>query len=126
MDPGVYEIENWKITVQVFDRKDAVFEEIIEEKKYTKCFSYDTIKSNVLFRTRQTGDYLVVNSQGGKKKLKDYLIDCKVPRQKRDRIWLFADGSHVLWAVGLRISEGAKVTNETKTVLKIQLEEKET
>lgn len=124
--PGVYEIENWKITVEAFERKDAVFEEIIEEKKYTKCFSYDTIKSNVLLRTRQTGDYLVVNSQGGKKKLKDYLIDCKVPRQKRDRIWLFADGSHVLWAVGLRISEGAKVTNETKTVLKIQLEEKET
>ena len=96
---------------------------IIKEKKYTKWLSYDTINSNVLFRTRQTGDYLVVNRQGGKKKLKDYFIDLKIPRDCRDRIWLLAEGNHVLWIPGLRISEAAKICDETKKVLKVQLEE---
>ena len=94
-------------------------DEILSEKKYTKWLSCDTIKSNVYCRKRKTGDYLTVNVQGGRKKLKDYMIDCKIPREERDAIWLFADGSHVLWIPGFRISEAAKVTDETKKILEI-------
>ena len=59
-------------------------------------------------------------------KLKDYLIDLKIPRDQRDRIWLVAQGSHVLWVVGYRISEAAKVRENTYRVLKIQIEEEAT
>ena len=93
--------------------------EILSEKKCTKWLACDTIKNNVCCRRRKTGDYLTVNAQGGRKKLKDYMIDCKIPREERDSLWLFADGSHVLWLPGFRISEAAKVTDETETVLEI-------
>lgn len=93
--------------------------EILSEKKYTKWLSCDTIKCNVYCRKRKTGDYLTVNAQGGRKKLKDYMIDCKIPKEERDRLWLFADGSHVLWIPGFRISEAAKVTDETREILEI-------
>lgn len=95
----------------------------IEEKKYTKCMSYDTIYSNVCFRTRRPGDYLVVNQQGGRKKLKDYMIDEKIPKDQRDHVLLLASGSHILWIVGWRISEAVKVRQETRYILKIQMEE---
>lgn len=105
------------------------YDEILSEKKYTKWLSYDTIVDNVCFRKRRTGDYLTVNATGGKKKLKDYMIDQKIPREKRDQMWLVADGSHVLWLPGYRISEAAKVTRETEQVLEITItipmEEKE-
>ncbi|MCD8336575.1 MAG: tRNA lysidine(34) synthetase TilS, partial [Lachnospiraceae bacterium] len=94
---------------------------ILEENKYTKWLSYDTIKNSLLLRTRKTGDYLVINAQGGTRKLKDYFIDQKIPREKRDQILLLADGSHILWVVGWRISEAAKVTNATKYVMKIRI-----
>ena len=68
----------------------------------------------------------MVNESGGRKKLKDYLIDLKIPRDQRDRIWLVAQGSHVLWVVGYRISEAAKVRENTYRVLKIQIEEEAT
>ncbi len=100
-----------------------IMSEIRQEKKYTKWLSYDTIYSNVCFRKRRAGDYLVVNADGGRKKLKDYLIEQKIPRAMRDSLWLLADGSHILWVVGWRISEAAKVTWNTQKILKIRLEE---
>ena len=81
------------------------------------------MKDNLCLRTRQPGDYLVVNAAGGKKKLKDYLIDEKIPAHLRSNVLLLAQGSHILWAAGLRISEAAKVTSvpdEHRKVICIQ------
>ncbi len=114
----------WRVRTEFLENTPALTGQIAE-KKYTKWLSCDTIGNNILqLRTRRQGDYLVVNREGGRKKLKDYLIDCKVPRRERDRILLLAAGSHVLWVVGYRISEAAKVTEHTRKVLKIQVEEK--
>ena len=96
----------------------------IPVNRYTKWFDYDKIKGNVVLRTRRPGDYLEL-SGGGHKKLKDYLIDCKIPREKRDRCILLADESHILWVAGMRISEGCKVTEGTKRVLKVQMRKSE-
>lgn len=93
----------------------------IPEKTYTKWFDYDKIKNSLAVRRRLPGDYLMIGRDGGTKKLKDYFIDCKVPRQERDNVTLLADGSHVLWAVGYRISEYYKVTSQTKKVIKVQV-----
>ncbi|MCD8241743.1 MAG: tRNA lysidine(34) synthetase TilS, partial [Lachnospiraceae bacterium] len=86
---------------------------------YTKWFDYDKIREGAVLRTRRPGDYLA-NGKGSHKKLKDYLIDCKVPREERDKCILLADGSHVIWVVGLRISEEYKVSSRTKRILKVR------
>lgn len=95
--------------------------QIIPEKSYTKWIDYDTIKDKLILRNRLPGDYLVVNQSGGRKKLKDYLIDMKIPREQRDSILLLADGPHILWVVGFRISEACKVKEGTKQILKIKI-----
>ncbi len=91
----------------------------IPQKTYTKWFDYDKIKNTVQVRTRRPGDYFQVDGSGGHKKLKNFLIDAKVPQEKRSRIVLLAEGSHILWAVGYRISEAYKVTQKTKRILSI-------
>ena len=88
----------------------------VPKKRYTKYLAYDTMAPCPVLRTRREGDYLIVNSASGRKKLKDYLIDEKVPRSRRDRILLVAQESHVLWVVGMRISEGAKVRKGVQAV----------
>lgn len=93
----------------------------IVKKKYTKCFDYDTIKGNAVFRTRQTGDYLVNHALGGRKKLKDFMIDCKIPKEDRDHVLLLAKGSEILWVVGYRMGESAKIGPATKQMIKIQI-----
>ena len=97
-------------------------QQIIPEKKYTKWFDYDTINHRLEIRTRQAGDTLSVLAEGGTKPLKRYMIDEKILRERRDEIPLIADGSHILWVVGYRISEAYKVTERTKRILQIQID----
>ncbi len=106
---------------EILVEKRAYFGEEISKKTYTKYFDYAKIKSNVVLRHRQAGDYLVINAKGEKKSLKRLFIDEKVPRQDRDKIWLLADGNHILWMIGGRISEYYKVSDTTKHILVVQV-----
>ena len=106
-------------------KKTPVFPERIEEKKYTKCFDCDKIKDGLVLRTRRSGDYLRVTAKGGKKKLKDYMIDAKIPREERDSILLLADGPEIWWVVGYRAGESGRVGSDTKAVLQVQIGKEE-
>lgn len=89
----------------------------IEEKKYTKWLDYDKIEKNPCIRTRQTGDYMVINVQGNTKKLNRCMIDEKIPSEKRDEIPLIACGKEILWMVGSRMNERYKINPQTRKVL---------
>lgn len=93
----------------------------IPKKKYTKLLNYDKIKCSLQFRKRAVGDYLTIDEAGHKKKLKEYFVEEKVPRESRDAMWLLAEGSHVLWVVGKRISAYYKIDSNTKKILEIQM-----
>ncbi len=89
------------------------------ENRCTKYLSCDKISNQMVIRTRREGDYIIVNGNGGRKKLKDYFIDLKIPAAKRDEILLLADGNRIMWVVGYRIGEDCKVTDKTAKILKI-------
>ena len=93
----------------------------IPKKRYTKWFDYDKIKNALLLRRRHPGDYFVLDAAGGCQKLKQYFINEKVPGPVREQVLLLAEGAHVLWIVGYRISEAYKVTTETKRILEVQI-----
>ena len=92
----------------------------IEEKKYTKWLDYDRIEQCPKIRHRQAHDRFAAHPAGSKK-LKDYLIDRKIPQKDRDDLWLVADGSEILWVIGDRISQKYKVGKTTQRVLYIQI-----
>ncbi|MBI2303252.1 MAG: tRNA lysidine(34) synthetase TilS [Chloroflexi bacterium] len=56
------------------------------------------------------------------KKLQDFLVDAKVPRAWRDRVPLVTGDGRILWVVGWRLGEAAKVTPGTKRVLILKFE----
>jgi len=86
---------------------------------YTKWFDYDKIKGAVSLRTRENGDYIIIHPDGSKKKLKEWLIHEKIPRELRDNLPLVAADNEVLWIVGHRTGEGARISPETRTVLQV-------
>lgn len=110
--------ENELFSIRVFDREPGNV--TFPEKIYTKWFDYDIIKNTVKIRHRIAGDSIVINRYGGRKKLKQYFTDQKVPQEDRDKIWIAADGDEVLWIVGYRQSQKYQITEKTTKILEIQ------
>lgn len=92
----------------------------IQEKIYTKWLNYDILKNGFQIRTRRPGDYIVINRQGGRKKLKDYFINLKIPREEREHILLLAKGNEIFWIIGYRISENCRISENTENILEIE------
>ena len=118
--PGHYVIPELSADVELKLKESFQMEEI-PINRYTKWFDYDTIKDSLSIRTRENGDYLVLDGQGHKKLLKRWMIDEKIPREERDQMLLLADGSHILWIIGYRISDSYKVTSSTRRVLEVNV-----
>ena len=53
------------------------------------------------------------------------MVNEKIPVKDRDRKWILADGSHVLWIPGYRISEYYKISKDTKRILVVEMQEEE-
>ena len=76
----------------------------------------DKIPKGAVIRTRKAGDRFA-KFGSGEKKLKDYLIDAKVPQHVRDLIPIVAYDNTVYAVFGQEISQKAKITDTTKNVL---------
>jgi tRNA(Ile)-lysidine synthase len=67
------------------------------------------------------GDRFQPLGMAGEKKLSDFFIDSKIPRDWRDRIPLVVVNDRIAWVAGYRIAEWAKVASETKNCVKLEL-----
>ena len=71
--------------------------------KDKNCECFAQLPEDTVVRTRRPGD--VFRPFGsGKKKLKDFLIEKKIPREDRDGIPLVAYGDCIIWVAGIAIS----------------------
>ena len=100
--------------------KDAIISQDIPQNQYTKWFDYGKMSKSLKVRTRQTGDYFTFNEALAKKSVQDYMVEEKIPRQKRDTIPLLAEESQILWIVGYRIGSYYKVGAETQYILQVR------
>jgi tRNA(Ile)-lysidine synthase len=73
-------------------------------------------------RTWQPGDRFRPLGMAGERKLQDYFVDAKVPRDERKRIPLVWGPRHLLWIAGHRIDDRAQLTAATHRVLALRLE----
>lgn len=118
-DYGVYDIKghNEKISLT----PDTFTEDVFWENMYTKWINYDILKNSLSLRNRQTGDYIVIDDKGSRKKLKDFFIDKKIPRENRDSILLLAKGHEIVWIVGYRLSAKYKVNENSKNIIRVDI-----
>jgi tRNA(Ile)-lysidine synthase len=80
-------------------------------------FDADRIEGALVVRNRRPGDRFHPLGAPGSKKLKDFLIDLKVPDRVRDRLLVLCDEKNVLWVVGLRTAHSVRLTDKTESVL---------
>ena len=56
----------------------------------------------------------------GKKKLAKFFVDQKLSLADKERVWVIEMNRKIVWVVGHRIDDRFKVTDKTKSVLKIE------
>lgn len=81
----------------------------------------DKVPELLLVRGWRHGDRFVPLGMRGHKKLSDFFVDAKIPREERFCIPLVTTSSgDVLWVVGKRIADPVKVTDRTKRILRLR------
>ena len=112
-----------RIVCRFVENADVSAAEEIPQKSYTKWIDYDIIKYSLSARTRQGGDYLVIDEKGSRQKLKAFFVNEKIPREERDCMLLIADGDHIIWIPGYRMSREYHVNSRTEKILEIKITE---
>ena len=91
----------------------------LPDGKFEAIFDYEKLRGTIAetlpltVRNRQQGDRFQPYGMQGTKKIKDFLIDAKVPRYERDCIPLLVCGNEVLWIIGYTTSEPFKIKPST-------------
>lgn len=69
-------------------------------------------------RSRRAGDRFCPPGLGHRKKLQDFLVDRKIPRETRDSLPLVVDGDdRIVWVVGQAVAEDFRVTGASRGVI---------
>lgn len=81
----------------------------------------EKIKLPLVVRSRKSGDLFYPFGFGKRKKLQDFFVDEKIPRDERDSIPIVVSGDNIVWIAGYRADERFKVTAETKKILLLEI-----
>jgi len=88
----------------------------------TVYFDADRINLHgLILRNRREGDRFKPFGLKGTKKISDFFIDEKMPRNLRERIPLLVDGEDILWVVGIRRGDKARITAHTRKILEVEV-----
>jgi tRNA(Ile)-lysidine synthase len=93
----------------------------LTENRFAACFDFGKAGDKLVIRARKLGDRFQPLGMSQSKKLGEFMIDARIPRAWRERVPLVCSPDQILWVVGWRIDERAKVTEATRKVLLLEL-----
>jgi len=89
--------------------------------KTSAVFDLDKLSLPLEVRARKDGDYFYPSGFGKRKKLQDFFVDNKIPRDERDAIPILVSGGEVIWIVGHRMDERFRAKEGTKRFLIVKI-----
>jgi tRNA(Ile)-lysidine synthase len=82
----------------------------------------DKVAFPLVWRRWREGDRFVPLGMKRHKKVSDFLVDEKVSRPAKHGVTVVESGGEIIWIAGYRISDNVKVTEETRKVLVLHLQ----
>ncbi|MDW7673169.1 MAG: tRNA lysidine(34) synthetase TilS [Bacillota bacterium] len=123
--PGEVQVPECGLKVVAKLLAEPVFEDYENKNKHFPHeinLDWGKIKGKRLFiRGRRHGDrFMPAGMKGATKKLKDFFIDLKIPREERSRIpLLVTEDDQIIWVIGHRLGEGYVANNDSTKVVQI-------
>jgi len=116
--PGKTQLPGWQVEATTIDRKQMTE----ENNDFTAYFDFDKTGSELSLRHRRPGDRFQPLGMSQPKKINEFMIDSKIPLAWRRQIPLICAKGNIIWVVGWRIDERAKVARDTKQILCLKFE----
>ncbi len=91
-----------------------------ETSRWEETADLDVVGERLTVRTRRPGDRFVPLGLGAPTKLKDFLIAQRVPRAERGHLLLVEGKCGIVWVVGLRLDDRAKITPATRRCARLR------
>ncbi|MBQ5749950.1 MAG: tRNA lysidine(34) synthetase TilS, partial [Bacteroidaceae bacterium] len=85
------------------------------------CFDLDKVKFPLTLRHWRQGDTFVPFGMRGRKKVSDYFNDHKYSLIEKEQALLLCDSEKILWIVGQRPCNDARITKHTTQIIELKL-----
>ena len=114
--PGITRLPGWLITAETVSTPLSP-----KSQDPLVCFfDLDRLGRELQGRNRRDGDRFQPLGMAQEKKLQDFFVDQKVPRDWRDWVPLLVSEKGILWVVGYRTAEWCKITKDTRRAVRIE------
>ena len=122
-----YKVLSMPAEIIILETGMKVFLKILDKKEFTPepgsmYMDYDKLTHPLVLRSRHPGDRFTPIGMKGRKKVKDYFIDMKIPLHQRDKTPILVSGEQVCAIVGYCISQNVVVNSSTSRILAIKKE----
>jgi tRNA(Ile)-lysidine synthase len=116
--PGEAVSRECKVVIRASIEESA---DLHPDGKTAFLFDMDKTGTQLIVRSRREGDFFFPAGFGRRKKLQDFFVDEKVPRDERDEIPIVLSGVDIVWIAGFRGDKRFSATGETKRFLRLEL-----
>jgi tRNA(Ile)-lysidine synthase len=113
--PGETKLPGWRVEAAIIRR-----EKMGETDNFTVYLDPAKSGDKLTVRARKPGDRFQPLGLPQPKKLGEFMIDAKIPQAWRGRVPIVCSEKQILWVVGWRLGERAKVNRDTKRVLRLE------
>ena len=120
--PGQLQLDrHWRLDAHTVARADLPADALQGIDPLEAFFDADRLPGALTVRARKTHDrFAPLGMDGRHKPLRRFMIDAKIPEAWRARVPLVIAGDQVIWIVGWRIADAAKVTDLTRRALHLR------
>ena len=94
---------------------------IIPKSSRFACLDIEKISFPVVVRKWRAGDFFLPLGMGKRKKLSDYFIDKKYSITEKEKKLVMESAGDIIWIVGERIDDRFRITDQTKSVLVLEV-----
>ncbi len=120
--PGAVELGGRQIDARMLSGSEITTLKIKGDKDpFVEYLDFDCVSRPLLVRRRRPGDRFWPLGLAGVKKLGKFLTAAKVPDRVRRNLLVFDDGARIVWVCPIRINEEAKVTRQTRRILRLRV-----
>lgn len=119
--PGVTPLAaGWRLTAEWLSREDVALAEIRQNQDEWRAYAAIGAADALIIRPRLAGERMRPLGLGGERKVKEIMIDRKIPGFLRERWPVVATPDHAIWIAGHVLDERARVTEAAERIVRLQ------